>query len=93
MSRPQRNAAGHLTATVQRAGRVRRVVLECIVCHERAARYTCAHELGDDEIVLLASGQTHCEAPLCGACAVFGTADTHYCPLHKAEGAQKELFG
>lgn len=89
---PQRNADGYLTAYVRRAGRVRRVVLECIVCHELKARYTCAHVLGDDELRLAAAEQTTCDAPLCGVCAVFGSNEDHYCPLHKDEGAQKELF-
>jgi RNA polymerase subunit RPABC4/transcription elongation factor Spt4 len=54
----------------------------CRFCHRREATQLCDYPMG---------GKT-CDKPICKECATVVGPDLDFCPDHKAQPAQQEMF-
>ena len=63
---------------------------KCVACYQRMATAACAHHFQPGELRL--AGQVQCRAPLCDQCRVPGQNGADYCPLHREDGSQLEMF-
>ena len=82
---PEKDDEGRTIGVVKLRRRTR-----CVACYAPPATVACDHHFQPGELHL--ASQKRCEAPLCDECRVPGQNGADYCPLHREDGSQLELF-